>query len=206
MDTLSIFKAKHRNSNKVFDSVIRLVWLERIGRDEANGWERDFQFHSLHLTFCEELPEDLTVYDAVVVVCRLEELGQWISRVNQQLPVFWYGHGQEGAFRKWNLEADGFIDHTMNESQILGMLLLGCYQFERRKGLMIENKKLKVKLEQRKLIDRAKEIVAELNHVSLSKAYELMRMQAMKERRSIESVARSLLSLKGILPKEKDAN
>ncbi len=206
MDTLSIFKLKQRNLNKVCDSVIRLVVLERLGMDEANGWKRSFQFHSLHLTFCGELPEDLGAYDAVVVVCQIEDLEDWISRVSEQLPIFWYGREQASAFLERSFEVDGFIHPEMDESQILGMLHLGCYQFARRKGLMVENKRLKAKLEERKLIDRAKEIVAELNHVSLSKAYEIMRTQAMKERRSIESVARSLLSLKGVLQREKDAN
>jgi response regulator NasT len=53
------------------------------------------------------------------------------------------------------------------------------------------------------VIDKAKEILAELKNISLAEAYQMLRLKAMSDRQSIETVSRSIVTAYDLIQIEK---
>lgn len=162
---------------------------------------------------CRVIPEDLPSYDGAVLLAVSADLTGWIERIHQRkhMPVFWWypvpslGGGYSYPDEARSLAGlDGFLHTEMSPEAIAFALKLGLCHFETRNRLAAENDQLRNKLEERKVIDRAKEILAELKGISLTEAYQFLRKQAMEERRNIMDISRSIVTAYRLIRSERD--
>jgi response regulator NasT len=158
---------------------------------------------------CRELPGNLQMYDGVVLSVASFNLMEWIDRLEavRKIPLFWLcpDSTDKSSSEFSPTRLDGLLSDEMNPDIMKWVLKLGCSNFEKRKQLISENVQLKNKLEERKVIDRAKEILAELKHISLTEAYQFLRTEAMKERRNIMEVSRSIVTAYQLIRSEKES-
>ncbi|CAG7610891.1 hypothetical protein PAESOLCIP111_01302 [Paenibacillus solanacearum] len=133
---------------------------------------------------------DMIVLD--VPACRLKP---WLYEANQHfvLPYFWWCEERKPATTAPHEKLDGILCCGMNDNELHWSILLGVKNGHRRLHLEREYTFLSKKLEERKLVDHAKIILSKINNVSETRAYEMMRTQAMNERKKLIDVAATVL-------------
>lgn len=160
-------------------------------------------------TGSRKLPGDLQMFDGAVLSVDSFDLMEWVKKVRviKDIPLFWWCSDPlprcTADFQPTG--PDALLHDGMNSDMIAWALTLGQSHFQRYNKLMMENDQLKNKLEERKVVDRAKEIVAELKGISLADAYQFLRTQAMRERRNILEVSRSIVTAFEIIRSEKES-
>ncbi|WP_282939601.1 ANTAR domain-containing protein [Paenibacillus sp. RC67] len=127
-----------------------------------------------------------------VPACRLKP---WLHEANSRfvLPLFWWCEERKPATTAPHDKVDGILCCGMNDNELQWSLLLGIKSFQRRLHLEREYSFLASKFEEKKLVDDAKFMLSKLNDVSETKAYEMMRTQAMNERKKLIEVAQAVL-------------
>lgn len=134
---------------------------------------------------------ELIVLD--VPACRLKK---WLQEANQHfaLPVFWWCEEQKPVTTAPYQKIDGMLFCGMNPIELQWSLLVGLKNYEHRIYLEREYTFLSSKFEERKRIDQAKAIISNSNNISEAKAYEMMRTQAMSERRKLIDIAEAVIT------------
>jgi response regulator NasT len=158
----------------------------------------------------QDFPMNITSVDGVIINKHFN-LSKWKDYFYhlKKTPLYWlYEHscestgGAEGPL-PFQIEVDGILHEEMDATMLAWSLKRGKVQFDKWKKLELENNKLRNRLEERKVIDQAKEIVADNHGISLTKAYELLRTQAMRERRNMFEISRSLVTAQEILKRQR---
>ncbi|MFD1953310.1 ANTAR domain-containing response regulator [Paenibacillus thailandensis] len=102
-----------------------------------------------------------------------------------------------------DVRIDGVLTPSMSGSEIHWVLHFSTKQCFERKQWADEKQMLLSKLEERKWIDMAKGILCEIKNISEAEAYELLRKQAMNERKRMVDVATSIVKVYQLLQSQK---
>lgn len=188
----------------------RLLIVENFPGDNIESVLESLREQSIvvELVNCRVVPGNLQIYDGVVLYVPPVELLPWIDRFQERkkMPLFWFCPvDRDLCSFDFPTGLDGLLYKGMPPSMMEGMLRLGLAHFEERNKWILEYERLKSKLEERKVIDRAKEILAELKNISLTEAYQFLRKQAMQERRNIVEISRSIVTAYQLIRSEKES-
>lgn len=119
------------------------------------------------------------------------------------LPVFWWCSSAAAAaslaYCEEDMPVDGLLAPSMGERELHWSLHFGEKQFVEKLQWLSEKRQLEERLEERKWIDTAKGILCKLKSISEAEAYELLRKQAMNERKRIVDVAISIVKIHQLL-------
>jgi len=102
-----------------------------------------------------------------------------------------------------NVMVDGVLTPSMKPTEIHWALHFGAKQCFERQQWHLERKQLLSKIEERKWIDMAKGILCEIKNITESEAYDLLRKQAMNERKRLVDVATSIVNVYQLIQSEK---
>jgi len=152
------------------------------------------------------------VRDAEAAVLRLSisDINAWSGFLLQAkpLPVLWWCDEEAAAL---SLEAceddvriDGLLTPSMSERELHWALHFGTKQFMERRQWQSEREQLLSRIEERKWIDMAKSILCEIKNVTESEAYDILRKQAMNERKRMVDVATSIVKVYQLLQENKE--
>ncbi|WP_409341920.1 ANTAR domain-containing response regulator [Paenibacillus sp. MBLB4367] len=143
------------------------------------------------------IPQQAERFEAVVLHVPSSELKSYLHpRV--KTPVLWWCDGpypDTPPFQS-EIEIDGMLCPQMSPAEYKWLLYLAVGHYRQREQLLL-------KLEERKWIEQAKEIICEIKHMNESEAYEFLRKQAMNERKKIVDVAISIVNVYRLLRKSK---
>lgn len=147
--------------------------------------------------------------DAVIMHLSLGELKAWEEKLSncRKVPVFWwcndYTSTMSSAYCEEDLRIDGVLTSGMSEQEMLWVLHFGVKHHMEREQWLDERKQLLAKIEERKWIDMAKGILCKVKNVSEAEAYDMLRKQAMNERKRMVDVATSIVNVYQLLQEHK---
>lgn len=107
------------------------------------------------------------------------------------------------GIERQSMLVDGILSSGMTSTAIYCVFHLSSMQSRRRNYLQRELQKVIYRLEERKWIDQAKEIIVDMKKISETEAYEFMRKLAMNERRKLTDVAASIVKVYQLLRVQK---
>ena len=161
----------------------------------------------VHALTTKQAKTEIIDADMILYILSLDKVNHWISILTstKQLPNLWWCNEstsqQSRAFCENDPAIDGMLTATMNDYELHWALHFAAKQcFERQQWLTKLNL-LEEKIEERKWIDKAKDILCTLKNISEVEAYELLRKQAMNERKRIVDVASSIVKAYQLLLK-----
>ncbi|OXL86199.1 histidine kinase [Paenibacillus sp. SSG-1] len=143
--------------------------------------------------------------DGAVLHLPVSEIKAWCGKLekHKQTPVLWWCSDTAASM---SLEAceddviiDGLLFPTMKAHELHWSLHFSSAHFYERQQWKNERKQLLARIEERKWIDMAKGILCELKNISESEAYDVLRKQAMNERKRMVDVATSIVKLYQLL-------
>lgn len=157
-----------------------------------------------------DAPEPSTVgVDAIILHLPLNEGKGWTVKLRgrRHVPLLWWCSEQtatlSNSFCEDDIAVDGILTPSMSEQELHWALHIGAKQSMERHQWLNERKQLEARLEERKWIDMAKGILCKIKNVSEAEAYELLRRQAMNERKRMVDVATSIVKVYQILQDQK---
>jgi response regulator NasT len=122
-------------------------------------------------------------------------------------PMLWWcsedNVSLSAAFCDDDVPIDGILTPTMNEHEVHWALHFASKQCFERQQWINEKKQMEARLEERKWIDMAKGILCKIKNISEAEAYEVLRKQAMNERKRMVDVATSIVKVYQILQEQK---
>jgi response regulator NasT len=137
--------------------------------------------------------------DAVILNLPIVDIKKWGSTIQQwkELPIIWWCSATSAASSLTDCEADvtidGILTPSMSEQELHWALHFGAKQFYERQHWHTERLQLLSRLEERKWIDNAKQILSDVNHISEAEAYDVLRKRAMNERKRMVDIATSIV-------------
>ncbi|WP_029192739.1 ANTAR domain-containing response regulator [Paenibacillus harenae] len=153
--------------------------------------------------------QQMSAADAVVIHLPLNE----VKGIGQRLlgrktaPMLWwcsaYAAASSAAFCEDDVPVDGILTPSMSEQELHWALHFASKQCFERQQWANERKQLEGRLEERKWIDMAKGILCKIKNISEAEAYEVLRKQAMNERKRMVDVATSIVKVYQILQESK---
>lgn len=147
--------------------------------------------------------------DAVIIHLPLNEVKQWGTKLlkHKTVPMLWWCSAAtaslSAAFCEDDVPVDGVLTPSMSEQELHWALHFGSKQCFERLQWMNERKQLEGRLEERKWIDMAKGILCKIKNISEAEAYDVLRKQAMNERKRMVDVATSIVKVYQILQDQK---
>jgi len=160
-----------------------------------------------HASSKEHAKLKLKEHDAILLNVSLDETKKWAHPQAQwnTLPLLWWCSDhtcqQSKAFCDSDLFMDGLLTPTMNEDELHWALYFAAKQCFERQQWLTEKKLLQEKIEERKWIDMAKSILCKIKNISEAEAYDMLRKQAMNERKRLVDVASSIVKVYQLLEK-----
>lgn len=151
----------------------------------------------------KRLPEaDAAIFDLPMI--GLKASVDWLLK-HKDLPVLWWCSpitaSLSAATCEVDITVDGLLTSSMNEQELHWALHFSSKQWITRQQWLNERNQLLSRIEERKWIDMAKGILVDIKGISEAEAYELLRKQAMNERKRIVDVATSIVKLSELLHK-----
>lgn len=147
--------------------------------------------------------------DAVVLHVPVSDIRAWgTSLADWKLaPILWWCSEHTAALSadacEDNVMIDGILTPSMEAREVHWALHFGAKQCFERQQWQNERKQLLSRIEERKWIDMAKGILCEIKQLSESEAYDLLRKQAMNERKRLVDVATSIVNVYQLLQEQK---
>ncbi|WP_054023062.1 ANTAR domain-containing response regulator [Bacillus sp. FJAT-28004] len=147
--------------------------------------------------------------DAVILHLPLNEVKQWGLKLLKQksVPMLWWCSSASASlsagFCEDDVPIDGILTPSMSEQELHWALHFGAKQCFERLQWMNERKQLEGRLEERKWIDMAKGILCKIKNITEAEAYDVLRKQAMNERKRMVDVATSIVKVYQILQDQK---
>lgn len=165
-------------------------------------------YHTIYTLLEHEAKQQLNDSHAAVLHLPLVEVKRWGGMILQCriLPILWWCSpvvmARSAADHAHDVPIDGILTPTMNEQQIRWALHLGVQVSLDRQQWLHERTKLEKKIEERKWIERAKGILCTMKNITEAEAYELLRKQAMNERKRLIDVASSVVTFYHMVEKQ----
>lgn len=147
--------------------------------------------------------------DGVILHLPLNEVKMWGVKLlkHKTVPMPWWCSAGtvslSAAFCEDEVPVDGILTPSMSEQELHWALHFGSKQCFERLQWMNEKKQLEGRLEERKWIDMAKGILCKIKNISEAEAYDVLRKQAMNERKRMVDVATSIVKVYQILQDQK---
>ena len=92
---------------------------------------------------------------------------------------------------------------SLSEERMVTIIKAAVARFTEFQALLQELEKTKTTLEERKIIERAKEIVAQQRGTSEAEAYKVMRKMAMDQRKRLADIAKEVISIAEVFTNKK---
>lgn len=143
--------------------------------------------------------------DGTVLHLPVAAIKSWCSTLEQQkrVPVLWWcsDHAASQSLEACedDVTIDGLLFPTMKEHELHWTLHFSSKHFYEREQWHNERTQLLARIEERKWIDMAKGILCKMKNISESEAYDVLRKQAMNERKRMVDVATSIVKLYQLL-------
>ncbi|SET19468.1 ANTAR domain-containing response regulator [Paenibacillus sp. NFR01] len=143
--------------------------------------------------------------DASILHLPMSELTVWRTRLQLRkiAPVFWWCTPRSSTLSVSDCHeqvmVDGILSPAMLPPEIHWILHFGARQCFERQQWLKEREQLLSRMEERKWIDLAKGILSKTKNISESEAYDLLRKQAMNERKRLVDVATSIVKVYQLL-------
>lgn len=166
-------------------------------------------YQVLHTNKDDQAQEWLPASDAIVLHLPIADIGMTASSLLAQktVPILWWCSASTSSLSladcEDNVMIDGILTPTMSENEMHWVLHFSAKQCFERKQWMEERKQLQSRLEERKWIDMAKGILCEIKNISEAEAYDMLRKQAMNERKRMVDVATSIVKVYQLLQSQK---
>ncbi|RUS46152.1 ANTAR domain-containing response regulator [Cohnella sp. AR92] len=158
----------------------------------------------------EELANKLIVdADACVLDVPIPQIKSWGTSLLKQkiVPLLWWCSDATATLSVEacddNVMVDGVLSASMNPLDIHWTLHFSSKQCFERQQWNMERKELMSRIEERKWIDMAKGILCELKGITESEAYDMLRKQAMNERKRMVDVATSIVKVYQLIQDQK---
>lgn len=143
--------------------------------------------------------------DAVVLDLPIEEIPEWEKLLSQSrpIPVLWWCSQQTASSSaeacETEIAIDGILTPSMRDRELHWALHFAAKQCMERQQWASERKQLQSRLEERKWIDMAKGILADMKNISEAEAYDLLRKKAMNEHKRMVDVATAIVKAHQLL-------
>lgn len=170
---------------------------------EANG------YHIMQAQREERAQLQITQADAVILHLPLDDVKVWCTKISKwkSLPILWWCSDTtaslSAAYCEDDVPIDGILTPSMSSQEMHWALHFGSKQFFERQQWFHERKQLEARLEERKWIDMAKGILCKMKNVTEAEAYDLLRKQAMNDRKRMVDVATSIIQVYQLLQEQK---
>lgn len=148
--------------------------------------------------------EDLTVKtyepDGIILCCTEQRLNVWLDVLARQfeLPVWWWCQSS-GFITGPAHHIEGILTSSMSPPELQWALVVGLNNYENRRSVQRQIEQLQEKLDERKLIERAKGILVKTTGMSEDEAFKYLRNKAMKERKKMAAISSTIVDLYGPL-------
>lgn len=123
-----------------------------------------------------------------------------------EAPIFWWSDGNTAILKTEIAELDrldGILSARMLPQELRWTIRIAMTRRNEKKQWLAEREKLLERLNERKWIDMAKGILCKMKNISENEAYELLRKQAMNERKRIVDIAVSIINVYQLLQDQK---
>lgn len=143
--------------------------------------------------------------DAAVLALPLTEMNGWADLLmsRKTVPVLWWCTSATADLSvsacEDDVRIDGILSPSMQPSEMHWILHFSARRCYERAQWAKEREKLLARLEERKWIDMAKGILSKTKNISESEAYDVLRKQAMNERKRMVDVATSIVKVYQLL-------
>lgn len=168
-----------------------------------------YGYHVLRASDEKKAELQMNSADAVILHVPLKEVKLWGTKLLKQktVPMMWWCSAASAAlsasFCEDDVPIDGILTPSMNEQELHWALHFGSKQCFERLQWKNERMQLEGRLEERKWIDMAKGILCKIKNISEAEAYDVLRKQAMNERKRMVDVATSIVKVYQILQDQK---
>ncbi|MDF2958561.1 MAG: hypothetical protein K0S39_296 [Paenibacillus sp.] len=148
----------------------------------------------------EDFPSSDGGLDGVILCCTEKGLNIWLGSLAKQyeLPMWWWCQSP-GFLSKIQYQLEGVLTCGMSSAELQWALVVGLNNYENRRSAMRQIEQLQEKLDERKLIERAKGILAKTTGMSEDEAFKYLRNKAMKERKKMAVISGTIVDLYGPL-------
>ncbi|GGO04512.1 ANTAR domain-containing response regulator [Saccharibacillus kuerlensis] len=153
----------------------------------------------------EEAFELVGEADAAVLALPITEMNGWADLLTSRktVPTLWWCTSETANLSvsacEDDVRIDGILSPHMQPSEVHWILHFSARRCYERVQWTKEREKLLARLEERKWIDMAKGILSKSKNISESEAYDLLRKQAMNERKRMVDVATSIVKVYQLL-------
>lgn len=143
--------------------------------------------------------------DAAILDLPIEEIPDWEKLLSQSrpLPMLWWCSPHTAASSveacETEIAIDGILTPSMRGPDLHWALHFAAKQCMERQQWISERNQLQSRLEDRKWIDMAKGILADMKNISEAEAYDLLRKKAMNERKRMVDVATAIVKAHQLL-------
>lgn len=147
--------------------------------------------------------------DALILDLPVPEIAAWSRNVLdwKVVPILWWCSEATATLSVEACEdgvmADGVLSASMHPPEIHWTLQFGAKQCFERQQWHLERRQLLAKIEERRWIDMAKGILCEVKNITETEAYDILRKQAMNERKRLVDVATSIVTVYNLLQEQK---
>lgn len=137
--------------------------------------------------------------DASIIHLPITEINSWGSLLMgiKIAPILWWCSDETATLSlaacEDNIMIDGVLSPSMQAQEIHWILHFSAKQCFERQQWHKEREQLLARIDERKWIDMAKGILSKVKNISESEAYDLLRKQAMNERKRMVDVAISII-------------
>lgn len=153
----------------------------------------------------EEAFERVDEADAAVLVLPITDMNGWADLLlsRKTVPVLWWCTSRtatlSAAACEDDIRIDGVLSPFMQPPEVHWILHFSARRCYDRAQWAKEREQLLARIEERKWIDMAKGILSRAKNISESEAYDLLRKQAMNERKRMVDVATSIVKVYQLL-------
>jgi len=148
----------------------------------------------------EDLPLQAGSMDGVILGCMERSLNSWLDLLIKRfdLPIWWWCQSP-GFISIIEHPIEGILTCSMSPSELQWALVVGLNNYENRRSVLRQIEQLQEKLDERKLIERAKGILIKTTGMSEDEAFKFLRNKAMKERKKMAAISSTIVDLYGPL-------
>jgi response regulator NasT len=153
----------------------------------------------------EEAVSRISEADASILHLPITDINAWGTLLMRQkiAPIIWWCTDETATLSvaacEDNIMVDGVLAPSMQPQEIHWSLHFSAKQCFERQQWLKEREQLLSRIEERKWIDMAKGILSKVKNISESEAYDLLRKQAMNERKRMVDVATSIVKVYQLL-------
>lgn len=153
----------------------------------------------------EEAVTQIKDADASILHLPILDINYWATLLmsHKTAPILWWCTNETATLSLAacddNIMVDGVLSPSMLSQEIHWILHFSAKQCFERQQWLKEREQLHARIEERKWIDMAKGILSKVKNISESEAYDLLRKQAMNERKRMVDVATSIVKVYQLL-------